>query len=93
MMATPTYVLGMAATARNKLDIDPASLTINKITCAGEPGASIPTTKKRMEEAWGAKVFFDYKVTRNNEIIFSKTFNSNYHPWQAVFLRGTAPVN
>jgi phenylacetate-CoA ligase len=57
MMATPTYVLGMADTARQKMGIDPAQLTINKITCAGEPGASIPSTKKRMEEAWGAKVY------------------------------------
>ena len=57
-MATPTYVLGMADTARNKLGIDPAKdLNIQKITCAGEPGASIPTTKKRMEAAWGAKVY------------------------------------
>jgi len=57
MMATPTYVLGMAATAKNKMGIDPSELTINKITCAGEPGASIPSTKKRMEAAWGAKVY------------------------------------
>ncbi len=57
MMATPTYVLGMAETARDKLGIDPSGLTIRKITCAGEPGASIPSTKKRMENAWGAKVF------------------------------------
>ena len=57
MMATPTYILGMADTARNKLGIDPSTLTIEKISCAGEPGASIPTTKKRMEEAWGAKVY------------------------------------
>jgi phenylacetate-CoA ligase len=56
MMATPTYVLGMADTAR-KMGIDPSSLAIRKITCAGEPGASIPTTKKRMEEAWDAKVY------------------------------------
>jgi phenylacetate-CoA ligase len=56
MMATPTYVLGMADTAR-KMGIDPTSLGIGKITCAGEPGASIPTTKKRMEDAWGAKVY------------------------------------
>ena len=57
-MATPTYVLGMADTAINKLGIDPIKdLNIQKITCAGEPGASIPTTKKRMEEAWGAKVY------------------------------------
>ncbi|MBE9571585.1 MAG: phenylacetate--CoA ligase family protein [Proteobacteria bacterium] len=57
-MATPTYVLGMADTAINKLGIDPVKdLNIQKITCAGEPGASIPTTKKRMEDAWGAKVY------------------------------------
>jgi len=58
LMATPTYVLGMADTARKKLGIDPAKdLNIQRITCAGEPGASIPATKKRMEEAWGAKVY------------------------------------
>jgi phenylacetate-CoA ligase len=58
LMATPTYVLGMADTARNRLGIDPVrDLAIKKITCAGEPGASIPSTKRRMEEAWGAKVY------------------------------------
>jgi len=57
LMATPTYILGMADTARNQLHLDPAALPITKITCAGEPGALIPATKKRMEEAWGAKVY------------------------------------
>jgi phenylacetate-CoA ligase len=58
MMATPTYVLGMADAARRDLGLDPAKdLHISKILCAGEPGASIPSTKKRMEEAWGAKVY------------------------------------
>jgi phenylacetate-CoA ligase len=56
-MATPTYVLGLAETAKNKMGIDPRSLSIKRITCAGEPGASIPSTKKRMEDAWGAKVY------------------------------------
>ncbi|MBU2622358.1 MAG: phenylacetate--CoA ligase family protein [Proteobacteria bacterium] len=57
MMATPTYVLGMADVARTQLGIDPASLSIEKITCAGECGASILTTKHRMESAWGARVY------------------------------------
>lgn len=57
MMGTPTYILAMANTAVEKLGIDPTTLTIEKITCAGEPGASIPSTKTRMEEAWGAKVY------------------------------------
>ena len=56
-MATPTYVLGMADTAK-KMGIDlRRDLCIRKITCAGEPGASILTTKRRMEDAWGAKVY------------------------------------
>ena len=57
MGATPTYVLGMAETAR-KIGINPPTdLNIRKITVAGEPGGSIPATRKRMEEAWGAKVY------------------------------------
>lgn len=39
--------------------------------------------------AWGAKVNFDYKVIKNNETSFQKSFFSNYQPWQAVFLSGT----
>ncbi|OGO36147.1 MAG: phenylacetate--CoA ligase [Chloroflexi bacterium RBG_16_57_8] len=58
VMATPTYILGMADTARKKLGIDPAKdLWVRKITAAGETGACVPATKKRMEEAWGAKVY------------------------------------
>jgi len=57
MMGTPTYMLNMADVARERLGVDPAGLSIQRITCAGEPGASIPSTKKRMQEAWGAKVF------------------------------------
>ncbi len=39
-------------------------------------------------KAWGAKVSFDYKVERNGKMLQSRTFYSNYRPWQAVFLRG-----
>jgi phenylacetate-CoA ligase len=57
IMCTPTYALKLAETAR-KIGIDPVKdIPVNKIFCAGEPGASIPATKKRIEEAWGAKVY------------------------------------
>lgn len=39
----------------------------------------------------GAKVVFDYKVTRNEEVLEDKTFVSVYQPWAAVYLRGTGP--
>lgn len=40
--------------------------------------------------AWGAKTAFDYRVYQNGKIEFEKTFLSNYRPWAAVFLTGTA---
>lgn len=39
--------------------------------------------------AWGAKAAFDYKVTRDGQVLEQQTFYSNYAPWQAVYLRGT----
>ncbi len=40
-------------------------------------------------KAWGAKVNFDYKVTKEGQILTQKSFFSNFQPWQSVFLRGT----
>jgi len=87
MMATPTYVLGMADTARRKLGIDPArDLLIRKITVAGEPGGSIPTTKKRMEEAWGAKVYDHIGATEIGPWSYECIYQSGLHVNEALFL-------
>lgn len=48
------------------------------------------TTKQVDWSAWGAKVSFDYKVTRKGETLIDKTFFSNYQPWAAIYLVGTA---
>jgi phenylacetate-CoA ligase len=57
LVCTPTYVLHMAAEAR-KAGIDLAQQSSIRITIhAGEPGASIPSTKKMIAEAWGAKCY------------------------------------
>jgi phenylacetate-CoA ligase len=93
MMATPTYVLGMADTAR-KMGIDPSSLAIRKITCAGEPGASIPTTKKRMEEAWDAKVYDHAGATEIGAWSFECTAQpGGLHVNEAFFLVEIQDVN
>ncbi len=87
MMGTPTYMLSMAATARDKLGIDPSTLSIEKITCAGEPGASIPSTKKRMEEAWGAKVYDHAGATEIGAWSYECTAQSGgMHVNEALFL-------
>jgi len=87
-MATPTYVLGMADTARTKLGIDVAKeLNIQRITCAGEPGACIPTTKRRMEEAWGAKVYDHIGATESGAWSYECTEQpGGLHVNEAFFL-------
>ncbi len=87
MMATPTYVLGMADVAKKKLSIDPAkALSIRKITCAGEPGASISSTKRRMEEAWGAKVYDHVGATEVGAWAYECQAQKGLHVNEAFFL-------
>lgn len=83
--ATPTYVLGMADTAR-KMDVDPRSIGIERITCAGEPGASIPTTKERIEDAWGAKVYDHIGATEIGAWSYMCTGQKGLHVNEAMFL-------
>jgi phenylacetate-CoA ligase len=53
---TPTYALRMAEVAREeKLDL--AGSKVRAIIVAGEPGGSIPETRRAIESAWGARVF------------------------------------
>lgn len=57
VVCTPTYGVHMASEAR-KAGIDLANGSSVRITIhAGEPGASIPGTKKLLEQAWGAKCY------------------------------------
>jgi phenylacetate-CoA ligase len=57
LVCTPTYALHIASEAR-KTGMDLAKQSAVKITIhAGEPGASIPSTKKMIEESWGAKCY------------------------------------
>ncbi|MGB9886165.1 MAG: phenylacetate--CoA ligase family protein [Moorellales bacterium] len=85
--ATPTYVLNMGASCRDKLGIDPRSLGIKRILCAGEPGASIPNTKRRMEELWGAEVYDHAGGTEIGPWGFECTFRpGGLHVNEALFL-------
>jgi len=57
-----------------------------------DPTLPLGTVKQIDWKAWGAKVAFDYKVERNGEILQSRTFYSNYQPWQAIFLKGPVKI-
>lgn len=54
-----------------------------------DPTLPLGKIKQTEHRIWGAKAAFDYKVTKEDEVLDEKTFYSNYRPWQAVYLRGT----
>lgn len=54
-----------------------------------DPSLPVGVIKQIDWAAWGAKTSFEYKVTRDGEVLQDETFYSNYRPWQAVYLRGT----
>ena len=86
MGTTPTYVLGLAETTR-KIGINPPTdLQIRKITVAGEPGGSIPASRKRMEEAWGAKVYDQAGSTEIGHWGWECQHQAGLHVNEALFL-------
>lgn len=70
-------------------DVVPALPTVYQ----DDPTLPTGTLKQIDFSAAGAKVTFTYTVKRNGETIYKKAFTSNYRPWAAVYLRGTAPIN
>ncbi len=56
LICTPTYALHLAEVAKHE-GIDIANSNVRITIHAGEPGANIPSTKRRIETAWGARCY------------------------------------
>ncbi|MEN8133344.1 MAG: AMP-binding protein [Pseudomonadota bacterium] len=56
LVCTPTYALHLAEVAQED-GIDTANTSIRITIQAGEPGASLPAVKRRIEQAWGARCY------------------------------------
>ena len=56
LISTPTYALHLAEVAHAE-GIDIANSSIHTTIHAGEPGAGLPATKARIEQAWGARCY------------------------------------
>ena len=56
LVCTPTYALHLAEVAR-KQNMDIAGSAVRTTIHAGEPGASVAGTKRKLERAWGARCF------------------------------------
>jgi phenylacetate-CoA ligase len=62
LACTPSYALYLAS-LMNEQGLDPAASSIRFLFCAGEPGFSIPSTRKRLEETWQAELHEFYGCT------------------------------
>jgi phenylacetate-CoA ligase len=56
IVCTPTYALGLIDVAV-EWGLEHAFASVAAVICQGEPGASIPAARARIEEAWGARVY------------------------------------
>lgn len=56
---TPSFAIHLAEVA-DQNGIDLRALPVNKMLIAGEPGGSVPATRRMIEELWNAKVFDGY---------------------------------
>jgi phenylacetate-CoA ligase len=82
---TPSYLLYLAETARHN-GIDLPSTPIRKVVAAGEPGASIPSTKKAIEAQWGAECFDDIGSTEISNFGFECLAHEGTHVIEGMFL-------
>ncbi|MBP3295758.1 MAG: phenylacetate--CoA ligase [Lachnospiraceae bacterium] len=62
LQTTPSYALYLGETAKKK-GIDPKELSVKTIIVAGEPGGSIPATRKAIETLWDAKLYEFYGLS------------------------------
>jgi phenylacetate-CoA ligase len=56
IVCTPTYALALINVA-HEWGMEHAFDSVQSVICQGEPGASIPAARERIEAAWGARVF------------------------------------
>jgi phenylacetate-CoA ligase len=84
--STPTYALRLAEVAEEE-GFDPAGMAVERIVCAGEPGASVPGTKNRIEDRWGASVYDHAGATEAGAWGFScEDDSTGMHVNEASFL-------
>ena len=73
---TPTYALRLAEVAKEQGGMlegghrPLAESTVRTLIVAGEPGGSIPSTRARIEERWGARVIDHHGLTEVGPVSF-----------------------
>jgi phenylacetate-CoA ligase len=85
LVCTPTYALHLAEVAQAE-GLDIANSAMRVTIHAGEPGASIPNTRRRIETAWGAKTYDHLGMTEMGAYGFTCLHQDAVHVNEAEFI-------
>jgi phenylacetate-CoA ligase len=85
LCCTPSYALHLAEIA-DKENIRLSDSSIRRIIVAGEPGGSIPGTRARIEQTWGARLFDHTGATEVGAHGFTCVAQSGVHLNEGEFL-------
>lgn len=85
LLCTPSYALHLAETAKEQ-GVDICSSSVRKIIVAGEPGGSIPSVRKKIEEAWGAELYDHTGMTEMGAYGYSCSARNGIHVNEAEFI-------
>ena len=81
---TPTYLLYLGDTARN-MGQPLSDSSVRIVVAAGEPGANVPSTKKTLEEQYGAKCYDDIGSTEITNFGFECLAQKGTHVIESMF--------
>jgi phenylacetate-CoA ligase len=85
LVCTPSYALRLAEAAQEHgIDLQESSVRVT--IHAGEPGASIPATRERIEQAWGARAYDHTGMTEMGAFGFACSHQSGVHVNEGEFI-------
>ena len=85
LVCTPSYALRLAEVAQEQ-GMNLAESSIRVTIHAGEPGASIPATRERIEQAWGARTYDHAGMTEVGAFGFACAQQQGIHINEGEFI-------
>src|SRR5436305_11546448 len=85
LVCTPSYALRLAEVAQEH-GMDMRDSTVRVTIHAGEPGASIPSTRERIEHAWDATAYDHAGMTEMGAFGFACSAQQGIHVNEAEFI-------
>jgi phenylacetate-CoA ligase len=85
LMCTPTYALRLIEVATEER-LDHALESVERVICTGEPGASLPAVRLRIEEGFGARCYDHAGLTEAGPFGYPCTEGDGLHVYDDEFV-------